>query len=138
MQVDRERIEDKIDIIERDLEFLNSYNEMEDDTFSKSFKDIQAVKYTLFEIIEACIDISSHIISVKGYKRAESYAELFTTLGQKKVVPMDLSENLANMARFRNLLVHAYAKVDNSKVLHFIKEDLGDVRDFIKNIIGLL
>ena len=42
------------------------------------------------------------------------------------------------MARFRNVLVHGYAKIDNSKVLVFTKEKLIDVENFIKAIIELI
>ncbi|RLI74481.1 hypothetical protein DRP04_14610 [Archaeoglobales archaeon] len=46
-------------------------------SFRVSGTTYQAVKYSLLEIVEACIDIASHIISAKGFERAESYAECF-------------------------------------------------------------
>jgi uncharacterized protein YutE (UPF0331/DUF86 family) len=61
-------IEGKIDIITRNLEFLNDYRFVDEEEFLNSYKDVQAVKYSLVEIMEAmesCIDIASHIISAK-------------------------------------------------------------------------
>jgi uncharacterized protein YutE (UPF0331/DUF86 family) len=138
MQIDKELIHGKIDIIERNITFLSVYKEKNEVVILSSYKDIQAIKYSLFEIVEACIDIASHIISVKGFQRAESYAEMFEILERKDIIEEPLSKNLANMARFRNVLVHAYAKIDNSKVLMFIKEKLIDVENFIKEILKLI
>jgi len=137
MQLDKNLIEGKIDVIERNLDFLKKYKEMNDDHFINSYKDVQAVKYSLFEAIEACIDITSHIISVKGFERAESYAEMFEILGKKEIINSKLAKNLSEMAKFRNILVHGYARVDNFKVLEFIKEELDDIRLFVKKILEL-
>ncbi len=137
MQLDKNLIEGKIDIIERNLDFLKKYKEMNDDDFINSYKDVQAVKYSLFEVIEACIDITSHIISVKGFERAESYAEMFEILGKKEIINSKLAKNLSEMAKFRNILVHGYARVDNFKVLKFIKEELEDIILFVKKILEL-
>lgn len=42
------------------------------------------------------------------------------------------------MARFRNILVHGYAKIDNSKVLLFVKQELKDIETFIQEILELI
>ena len=138
MQIDKNLIQGKIDIIEKNLDFLREYNNINALEFLNNYKDIQAAKYSLFEIIEACIDIAAHIISAKGFERPESYAEMFEILGKKNILESNLSKNLSDMAKFRNFLVHSYAKVDNSKVLEFIKEDLIDVESFIKKILEIL
>ena len=138
MQINKVLIYDKIDVIERNLSFLNQYKEKSETELLDSYKDIQAIKYSLFEIIEACIDIASHIISIRAFQRAESYAEMFEILGKNAIIGTKLSINLSNMARFRNILVHGYAKIDNSKVLSFAKDELKDVEDFIKKIMELI
>ena len=63
---------------------------------------------------------------------------MFEILGKNNVIETQLSIELSNMARFRNVLVHGYAKIDNSKVLVFKKEKLIDVENFIKAIIELI
>ncbi len=98
---------------------------------------IKKVKYSLLEIIEACIDIASHLVSVYNFQRPEMYAEFFDVLGKNKLLNEDLSNDLSDMARFRNLLVHSYAQVDNIKVLKYVKQDLDNIRDFIKAIFTL-
>jgi len=138
MQIDKIIIYGKIDIIERNIRFLREYKEKGESEILDSYKDLQAIKYSLFEIIEACIGIASHIISTKGFERAENYAEMFEILDKNNIIKTTLSKRLSNMARFRNILVHGYAKIDNSKVLLFVKEELKDIETFIQEILELI
>lgn len=61
MQIDENLIQGKIDIIKRNLDFLENYKRISVEGFISKFKDIQAVKYSLLEIIEACIEIASYL-----------------------------------------------------------------------------
>jgi uncharacterized protein YutE (UPF0331/DUF86 family) len=128
--IDKDLIEAKFDIIEDDLKFLENYKGKE----LKEYRDIQAVKYSLFEITEACIDIANHIISAKGFERAEDYSRMFTILIENKVISETLGKRLAEMAKFRNLLVHRYAGIKVEYLKEIIKNSLIDVRMFIKEI----
>ena len=136
--VENEIIEGKIDVVQRNLEFLEEYKNIDENTFLNSYKDVQAVKYSLLEIIEACLDIASHIISARGFERAESYAEMFDILGRRGIISKELAEKLSDMARFRNILVHGYAKVDNARVLELVKTELSDVEEFVRQILRKL
>ena len=138
MKLDKELIEGKIDIIDRNIKFLAEYNNIKNNEFINTYKDVQAVKYSLFESIEACIDISSHIISVKEFQRAESYSEMFEILGEKNILDTKLAIKLADMAKFRNILIHGYARIDNEKVLNYVKEDLKDIKIFVKRILEII
>jgi uncharacterized protein YutE (UPF0331/DUF86 family) len=42
------------------------------------------------------------------------------------------------MARFRNLLVHLYWKVDNQRVYRIIQDDLGDLDTFRQQVSAWL
>ncbi|MBO3804147.1 MAG: DUF86 domain-containing protein [Candidatus Brockarchaeota archaeon] len=138
MKVERDVIEGKLDIIERNLKFLNEYKTASPRRFVKSYKDVQAVKHSLLEIMEACIDIANHIISAKGYRRAEEYSEMFEILKEERIIRKELANKLEDMARFRNLLVHRYGDIDNERVLDIVKRDLRDVVEFEKEIEDFL
>jgi len=136
--IDKETISAKFDIIERDMEFLNEFKEMDEDDFLNNYKNIQSAKYSLLEIIEACIDISTHIVAAKMFGRIEEYREIFHMLGMRGVLDKDLALRLEDMAGFRNLLVHRYGNIDNLRVLEIIKNDLDDVLLFEKEILQYL
>ena len=134
MRLEKEVIEGKFDIIDRNLKFLEEIKTLSSDQFVKSYKDIQATKYSLLEIMEACIDIANYIISVKGFRRAEEYSEMFKVLEEEGVIGKKLAIKLEDTARFRNPLVHRYGEVDNRRVLNIIKQNLGDIEEFEREI----
>jgi len=134
MSLDREIIEGKFDIVDRNLRFLKEIRTLSSDQFVESYRDIQAAKYSLLEIMEACIDIANYIISVKGFTRAEEYSEMFKVLKEEGVIGKELATKLEDMARFRNLLVHRYGEVDNRRVLEIIKHNLKDIEEFEREI----
>ncbi len=104
------------------------------DPHTASFEEIQAVKHSLLEVTEAFIDIASHIIATEGFERPSSYAEMFSTLAKYSVIPADLSTRMAEMAKFRNFLVHRYNRVDEERLMEIRAEDLHDVREFVEKI----
>ena len=130
MKINQDVIEAKLDIIERNLVFLDEFKGMEYEDFVGSYKNVQSAKYSLLEIIECCIDIASHIIAVCGMGRAEEYREMFYLLGERSVINKALAERLGDMAGFRNVLVHRYGDVDNELVLAMIESELEDVVEF--------
>ena len=135
MEIDQDVIESKLDIIERNLEFLDEFEYVDSEEFLDSYRDVQAAKYSLLEIIECCIDIASHIIAVKGMGRVEEYRGMFYLLGENGVIEKGLAERLGDMAGFRNLLVHRYGDVDNEAVLEMIKSELSDVVEFERAVV---
>lgn len=134
MRLEREIIEGKFDVIDRNLRFLEEIKTISPDQFIESYKDVQAAKYSLLEIMEACIDIANYIISVKGFRRAEEYGEMFKVLKEEEVIGKELATKLEDMARFRNLLVHRYGEIDNRRVLEIVKHNLKDIEEFEKEI----
>ena len=127
--MDRDIINAKFDIIQKDIEFAKELASKE-----FGFMEEQAAKYTLLEMVEACIDIASHIIASDGLRRAEEYSELFTVLREQKIIGENLAKRLAAMAKMRNILVHRYADVDIKRLRDALKNDLGDVEQFMRAI----
>ena len=134
MSLEREIIEGKFDVIDRNLRFLEEIKNLSPDQFVESYRDIQAAKYSLLEIMEACVNIANYIISVKGFRRAEEYSEMFKVLKEEGVIAKELATKLEDMARFRNLLVHRYGEVDNRRVLEIITHNLKDIEEFEREI----
>lgn len=134
MTFDRMMVEGRFDTVERNLQFLEEYEGFSLKRFTESYKDSQAAKYSLLEIIEACIDVASHIIAVKGFGRAERYSDMFRILRERGVLEGGLAQRLEDMARFRNLLVHRYGEVDDGRVLEFIQLNLGDVTEYMRQV----
>jgi uncharacterized protein YutE (UPF0331/DUF86 family) len=54
--------------------------------------------------------------------------------GEEKVLEINLANRLEDMARFRNLLVHRYGKVDDERFLNIIKTKIEDIIEFERKI----
>lgn len=67
MHLEKQVIEGKFDIIDRNLNFLEEIKIQSPNQFIENYKNVQAAKYSLLEIMESCIDIANYIISVKGF-----------------------------------------------------------------------
>ena len=138
MGLDKELIQMRIDIIERNLKEIESIVKEGYEKFSGSFRDELAAKQALLESIEACVDIANHIIAVEGLRRPVDYKDVFKILEEKKLVEKELSFKLQEMAKFRNLLVHRYAEVETKKLFKIMKENIKDIKDFVHLILKIV
>ena len=124
-----------IDIIDENIRLIEDIRSQGYESFSGSFRDIQAAKHSLQEAIEACLDIGNHIIAEKGFRRPEDYKEIFIVLEEEGVIDHELSTKLQEMARFRNLLVHRYGEIDTRRIYIIMSDDLKDIQKFTKSIL---
>ena len=132
--IDDELIESKIDLIFKNLDYLNEISKIDETEFLSSFEKIQASKHSLQEAIESSLDIANHIISSQGWERAETYSDMFERLYEEEVLEKDLNKRLADMARFRNLLVHRYGKIDDRRLFRILNENIDDLHEFVEDI----
>jgi len=96
-----------------------------------------AVKYRFIVAIESCIDAGQHAIASEGFRAPADFADVFTVLGEHEVLEPELVPSLQQMARFRNLLVHGYERVDDARVLEILRTRLPDIEAFVEQIAGL-
>ena len=90
-----------IDIIDENIKLIEEIRSQGYESFSSSFRDIQAAKHSLQESIEASLDIGNHIIAEKGFRRADDYKDIYKVLEEEKILSSELSSKLQEMAQFR-------------------------------------
>lgn len=95
----------------------------------------RAVERTLHLAVEACLDIGQHIIAREGFRTPQDNKDVFAILQEEDILPAELLSNTIAMARFRNLIVHDYARIDNAAVFGILKRRLGDFDAFALSII---
>lgn len=118
--------------------YLNDLKSVKDVTFAEYAKDVKLQRFTertLHITIEACLDIANHIISDKRLREPEDNRDVFKVLGENKIIPARLQKRLEDMASFRNLIVHSYAKIDNEIVFGILKKRLRDIEEFMKVVL---
>jgi uncharacterized protein YutE (UPF0331/DUF86 family) len=100
------------------------------------------VERTLHLAVEAALDIGcrigDHIIAQEGFRRPADNQDVFAALAEEQIVPLDLLPRPVAMAKFRNLIVHDYARIDDSAVFGILKRRLGDLDDYARSIVAYL
>jgi uncharacterized protein YutE (UPF0331/DUF86 family) len=87
---------------------------------------------------QICLDIANHIISEEGFREPKDNQDMFVILNEEGIIPEDFIADLTGIARFRNVLVHMYAELDQTKVYAALTEHLEDFDRFAKLIVKFL
>jgi len=103
--------------------------------FLSDFRNIENAKHLIQVSIECCLDISNHIIASEKMRSPNDYADSFRVLHENKIIPDDLLNNLIEMAKFRNRLVHLYWEIDKEMLFEIIQLNLSDFNRFIQSIL---
>jgi uncharacterized protein YutE (UPF0331/DUF86 family) len=136
--VDAIRVRDLLGGIADALRRLRELGRLPEDAFLADFRNTESAKYLLIVATEAAIDICNHVVARRSGRAPEDYADCFAVLVELKVISSDLAERLQRMARFRNLLVHVYWRVDNRRVYEVIRDNLGDLDTFRGEVLRAL
>jgi len=136
--VDKTLILRKLAELEEYLGQVKEYASITVDRYSKDWKAQRVVERTLQMMIETCADVAGHIISDKGYRVPSTYADTFRVLYENGILNKDLFETMEKMAKFRNIIVHHYDKVDTEIVAGILKKDLNDFLTYKDAIIKIL
>lgn len=124
--------------IEESLDRLNEIARKPRELFLTD-RDLQDIaSYRLLVAIEAAISLCYHVSAKRLKKVPEEYAECFAILAEAGVITSELCERLQKTARFRNLLVHMYWKIDYNAVYDILHDSLNDLQRFSKVIAGLI
>lgn len=94
--------------------------------------------HALLVSIQTAIDIANHLIAERGLRRPSTYRESFEILSNEGIVPSKLGDELADLAGFRNVLVHIYWKLNLEEVYGVLKNDLKTIKEFSDIIKKLL
>lgn len=136
---------DKNGILHERLKLLNEYigdlrglQDVNFETYEENKFIRRAAERTLHLAVEACLDIGQRIIAQTGFRTPEDNKDVFIILSEQGLLPADLLPNLIAMAKFRNLIVHDYARIDNSVVFGILKRRLGDFDAFARAILSYL
>ena len=138
MTLNQELILTRCHEIEDSLVRLEKIAEKQKSNFLED-RDAQDIAcYRLLVAIEAALGLCYHVSAKKLTKVPGEYAECFVILADAGLISRELSEGLQRMARFRNLLVHMYWKIDYGFVYEIIHNNLNDLRHFSKVVSALL
>jgi len=136
--VDKTLMLRKMAELEEYLGQIKEYASITVDRYSKDWKAQRIVERTLQMMIEICADVAGHIISDRGYRVPATYADTFRVLYENGMLNKGLFETMEKIAKFRNIIVHHYDKVDAEIVVRILKKNLKDFSAYKDAIINIL
>jgi uncharacterized protein YutE (UPF0331/DUF86 family) len=136
--VDKTLILRKLSELDEYFEQIKEYEKITVGQYSDDWKIQRIIERTLQMMIETCVDIASHIIADKGYRVPKSYSDAFRVLHDENIINRRLFNVLQKMAKFRNIVVHHYDRVDAEIVVGILQKDLRDFTSYKAAIISFL
>ena len=136
--VDPGRVRSLLDRLGEETRELRRLAQMSPEELRADPDRLSAVKYRFVVALEVCIDIGEHIISSQGLEAPKDFADTFSVLGSAAYVAPETVPTLQDMARFRNLLVHGYQRVDDDRVVEILRSRLDDLDAFRASIAKAL
>ena len=128
--VDRDLILRKLADLDQFLGQVSEYRDITVDQYRGDWKTQRIVERTLQMAIEVCLDIATHIIADRGLRVPATYAEAFEILGEAGLLDPALKDVMIRMSRFRNVIIHEYARVDPALVVRILREHLAELAQF--------
>ena len=132
--VDPEKIHKLVSSMRDSVRLISEIKNMSESAFKTDSHMQSSAKYNFIAAIEAAVDIANHLISKRGFRAPEDYADTFKVLADANVLEKRFASELEKMARFRNRLVHLYWEVDTSEVWRIIQSRLDDFESYISQI----
>jgi uncharacterized protein YutE (UPF0331/DUF86 family) len=136
--VDETLILRKLSELDEYYKQIREYDKITVSQYSNDWKIQRIIERTLQMMIETCVDIASHIIADRGCRVPKSYSDTFKVLREENILGAKLYDTLEKMAKFRNILVHHYDKVDAEIVIGILKKNIKDFTAYKDAIINFL
>lgn len=124
----------KAGAIKKRLSRIASNRQTDIESFKEDLDSQEIVLFNLQMAIQDCIAIAAHIISEKGWGIPGSTNEMFYLLEENDFLDRDLTEKMVKCVGFRNLLVHAYSRIEVERVFEITQKDIHDLEAYLKSI----
>ena len=136
--VDAKKVTILIDRIRDHVLKLTKLKSLSEANFFENSLNSDSARLNLQYALEACLDLTNHLISRFGFRAPKDYADSFKVLAENGVVSESFFENLRKMAKMRNRLVHLYWETDDKEIYNVIQNHLRDFDIFIKSVLDFL
>ncbi len=136
--VDQNLILRKIAELEAYLQQIREFSGITAEQYAGDWKIQRIVERTLQMMIELCVDIANHIISDQRMRVPATYVDTFKVLYEAHLIDNNLYSTMEKMAKFRNIVVHNYDKIDQGIVVMILRKHLDSFLAFRDQIIKIM
>lgn len=136
--VDRNKIEEKLQFLDKHLQIFDQMESLEDDIFK-----LLSVERAAHIIIDCIIDVGNAMIDGFIMRDPGSYEDIIDILLDEKVITKEMAKDIIELIKFRKKLVQEYTEVDDQSLFKTVKTNFnslslfsGKVRDYLTNELG--
>ena len=116
--------------LEEALKDWERYQRIPEEQFLQDRDTQNMVHHAMLLSIQSALDIATDVIAEGRLRKPFTYRETFEVLAGEGIISDSLAEDLANLAGFRNVLVHIYWNLDLKKVYAILQHDLAILQEF--------
>jgi uncharacterized protein YutE (UPF0331/DUF86 family) len=127
----------KAAIIERCLQRIDEMYRGHEDELASDLMRQDAILLNLQRACEAAIDAAMHLVRTHRLGIPTESRQAFTLLDDAAILDGRLSQHLATMVGFRNVLVHNYRELDLDVVRGILTHRREDLNAFARRLIAL-
>lgn len=135
--VDVERLHRILRRVAGDVDHLQDYAEADRTALVEDPVRLGHLKYLFITAIEGCIDAAQHVCASEGFGPPDDNASAVRLLAEHGVLGDAIAREVAAAVGFRNLLVHRYAEIDDTRVVANL-DRLADIDAYVDALAGLL
>jgi len=135
---DQEKMVKLVSELRKSVSRLRAIAQLPHDAFLNDPDKIGSSKYHFIVSIESCIDMCNHIISRNGYRVPDDYGDTFLVMSEVGAFDSNFAEELRNMAKFRNRLVHLYWELDDGQIYDILQSRIDDFKKLLDAIARFL
>lgn len=129
---DREVFAERVAAVERHLARVEERLPGSPDDLEASTDASDAVILHLWQATQVVIDLATAACVRLAFGTPATYADAFTRLADAGVIDPALAERLSRAAGFRNLVAHAYDRLDLRRVHEAARTGPSDLRAFLR------
>lgn len=104
------------------------------DELSSDEDALDLVAFNLMLAVQAACDVAAHVIAEEGFAPASTLAEGFSRLAEKGVISSASAKQLGRAVGLRNVVAHAYHKLDAASVHAASHGGLADLERFTAEV----
>lgn len=136
--IDIESIATRFKHLKDYLKILRELQKTHKNTFISDYHYYGLAERYLQLSIECILDVGNMLIVSLDLRKPSDKQEVIDILEEAKIISSVLATRLSGVARFRNLLVHEYVKIDRAKVYSIINIKIPDIEVFAKSVTKYL
>jgi uncharacterized protein YutE (UPF0331/DUF86 family) len=136
--VDHEVVRRKLAVIQNGLFALEQAGAIDLEGYRRDFWRRKGTERVLQEMIEAAMDVASHLLVETGRAAPTDGRSAFIDLGTAGVIASELAHALAPAVGLRNRLVHEYEELDDGIVLGAVGQATALLPRFVAEVDAFL